>query len=168
MRGHSCATHRAISDSSRSTAWRLGRCRLHPSRPVSRRHTEARANFTPVTRSTTAPARSNVHRSASNPCAWAPCSNAAPAATGTVIPQPVNQVENRLRRGSAGGRPPGFDAEAYKQRNAVERCINRLKQWRGLAMRTDKLAIAYQAALHLAAILIWTRRCRPRTEGSQS
>ncbi|TGZ18219.1 hypothetical protein DV517_31920 [Streptomyces sp. S816] len=35
---------------------------------------------------------------------------------------------------------------------------NRLKQWRGLATRTDKLAIAYQAALHLAAILIWTRR----------
>ncbi|ELS57256.1 putative IS4 family Transposase [Streptomyces viridochromogenes Tue57] len=46
----------------------------------------------------------------------------------------------------------------YKQRNTVERCINRLKQWRGLATRTDKLAIAYQAALHLAGILIWTRR----------
>ncbi|CAL9357995.1 hypothetical protein SUDANB58_00598 [Streptomyces sp. enrichment culture] len=27
---------------------------------------------------------------------------------------------------------------------------------RGLAMRTDKLAIAFQAALHLTAILIWT------------
>ncbi|MFF6773271.1 IS5 family transposase [Streptomyces sp. NPDC012637] len=74
-----------------------------------------------------------------------------------VIPQPADQVGHRLRRGRAGGRPPGFDTEAYKQRNAVERCINRLKQWRGLAMRTDKLAIAYQAALHIAAILIWTR-----------
>ncbi|WP_445047445.1 IS5 family transposase [Streptomyces drozdowiczii] len=75
-----------------------------------------------------------------------------------VIPQPSDQIGHRLRRGCAGGRPPAFDAEAYKQRNAVERCINRLKQWRGLAMRTDKLAIAYQAALHLAAILIWARR----------
>ncbi|MFD5787246.1 IS5 family transposase [Streptomyces sp. NPDC127037] len=75
-----------------------------------------------------------------------------------VIPQPSDQIGHRLRRGRAGGRPPAFDAEAYKQRNAVERCINRLKQWRGLAMRTDKLAIAYQAALHLAAILIWARR----------
>lgn len=75
-----------------------------------------------------------------------------------VIPQPFDQVGHRLRRGRSGGRPPAFDAEAYKQRNAVERCINRLKQWRGLAMRTDKLAIAYQAALHLAAILIWARR----------
>ncbi|MEU6106120.1 IS5 family transposase [Streptomyces flaveolus] len=73
-----------------------------------------------------------------------------------VIPQPSDQVGHRLRRGRHGGRPPAFDAEAYKQRNAVERCINRLKQWRGVAMRTDKLAIAYQAALHLAAILIWT------------
>jgi hypothetical protein len=27
-----------------------------------------------------------------------------------------------------------------------------------LAMQTDKLAVAYQAAPHLAAILIWTRR----------
>ncbi|MGM7439874.1 hypothetical protein [Streptomyces tunisiensis] len=62
----------------------------------------------------------------------------------------------RSATGRGGGRPPAFDAETYKQRNAVERCINRLKQWRGLAMRTDKLAIAYQAALHLAAILIWT------------
>ncbi|MEV7380962.1 IS5 family transposase [Streptomyces lydicus] len=76
----------------------------------------------------------------------------------TVIPQPTDQIGHRQRRGRRGGRPPGFDAEAYKQRNTVERCINRLKQWRGLAMRTDKLALAYQAALHLAAILIWTRR----------
>jgi hypothetical protein len=28
----------------------------------------------------------------------------------------------------------------------------------GLAMRTDKLAVAYQAALHVAAILLRTRR----------
>lgn len=74
-----------------------------------------------------------------------------------VIPQPADQVGHRLRRGRAGGRPPGFDAEAYKKRNTVERCIARLKQWRGLPLRTDKLAIAYQAALHLAAILIWAR-----------
>ncbi|WP_406223536.1 IS5 family transposase [Streptomyces decoyicus] len=76
----------------------------------------------------------------------------------SVIPQPADQIGHRRRRGQLGGRPPAFDAETYKQRNTVERCINRLKQWRGLAMRTDKLAIAYQAALHLAAILIWTRR----------
>ncbi|WP_354402415.1 IS5 family transposase [Streptomyces sp. PvR018] len=51
-----------------------------------------------------------------------------------VIPQPSDQVGHRLRRGRSGGRPPAFDAEAYKQRNAVERCIARLKQWRGLGL----------------------------------
>ncbi|MFG2894798.1 IS5 family transposase [Streptomyces sp. NPDC048248] len=66
-----------------------------------------------------------------------------------VIPQPSDQFGHRQRRGRHGGRPPGFDRESYKQRNTVERCINRLKQWRGLATRTDKLAIAYQAAVHL-------------------
>ncbi|GGS89356.1 hypothetical protein GCM10010206_60040 [Streptomyces cinerochromogenes] len=75
-----------------------------------------------------------------------------------VIPQLADQVRHRRRRGSNGGRPPTFEPEAYKGRNSVERCIARLKQWRGLAMRTDKLAVAYQAAFHLAAILIWTRR----------
>ncbi|MET9591633.1 IS5 family transposase [Streptomyces sp. NPDC006516] len=75
-----------------------------------------------------------------------------------VIPQPADQIGHRLRRGRAGGRPPSFDAAKYKERNAVERCIARLKQWRGLALRTDKLAIAYQAALHVASILLWARQ----------
>ncbi|XMN11312.1 IS5 family transposase [Streptomyces griseobrunneus] len=74
-----------------------------------------------------------------------------------VIPQPSDQIGNRLRRGRQGGRPPGFDREAYKQRNTVERCIARFKQWRGPARRTDKLAITHQGALHLAATLIWVR-----------
>ncbi|MBP8535621.1 transposase, partial [Streptomyces sp. MK37H] len=55
-----------------------------------------------------------------------------------VIPVPADQHLHRLRRGSRGGRPPAFDREAYKQRNTVERCINRLKQWRGLATRYEK------------------------------
>jgi transposase len=59
--------------------------------------------------------------------------------------------------GRGGGRPPAFDKTAYRQRNVAERCINRLKQWRGLAMRTDKLAVHYQAALTLAGILLWTK-----------
>lgn len=59
-----------------------------------------------------------------------------------VISQPADQIGHRLRRSRAGGRPPGFDVETYKERNAVERCIARRKQWRGLAMRTDKRGIA--------------------------
>ncbi|MFD9573471.1 IS5 family transposase [Streptomyces sp. NPDC059982] len=73
----------------------------------------------------------------------------------TVIPEPSDQIANRKRRGARGGRPPLFDRVRYKIRNTVERCIARLKQWRGIAMRTDKLAIHYEAAAHVAAIAIW-------------
>ncbi|EFL29539.1 transposase [Streptomyces viridochromogenes DSM 40736] len=75
-----------------------------------------------------------------------------------VIPQPADQAANRKRLGRLGGRPPAFDREAYKQRNTVERCINRLKQWRGLATRYDKTATIYLAGLHIAAIFIWSAR----------
>lgn len=40
-----------------------------------------------------------------------------------VIPQPADQIANRKRKGSTGGRPPAFDKSAYKQRNTVERCM---------------------------------------------
>ncbi|WP_285731359.1 transposase, partial [Kocuria sp. NBRC 114282] len=39
------------------------------------------------------------------------------------------------------GRPPTFDAGAYRNRNVVERSFAYVKQWRGLATRYDKLAI---------------------------
>ncbi|MFJ4672528.1 transposase, partial [Kitasatospora purpeofusca] len=75
-----------------------------------------------------------------------------------VIPQPADQIANRRRKGRHGGRPPAFDREAYKQRNTVERCINRLKNWRGLATRYEKTATVYQAGLHIAGIFIWSAR----------
>ncbi|WP_460038297.1 IS5 family transposase [Streptomyces cavourensis] len=75
-----------------------------------------------------------------------------------VIPERADQQANRKRRGQAGGRPPAFDREAYKQRNTVERCINRLKQWRGIATRYEKTATIYLAALHIAGIFLWSTR----------
>ncbi|MTE24116.1 transposase, partial [Microbacterium sp. ZXX196] len=42
-----------------------------------------------------------------------------------------------------------------KGRNVVERCFNKLKQWRGIAMRSDKTVRSYRAAIALAATLIW-------------
>ncbi|WP_139346878.1 IS5 family transposase, partial [Sinomonas mesophila] len=68
-----------------------------------------------------------------------------------TIPEKADHAAARLRRGSRGGRPPAFDAEVYSGRNVVERCFNRLKGWRGLAMRTDKTARNYFAAITLAA-----------------
>lgn len=44
-----------------------------------------------------------------------------------MIPAKADQRANRMRRGRTGGRPPGCDWEAYKQRNTVERGINPLE-----------------------------------------
>lgn len=76
----------------------------------------------------------------------------------TVIPQPDDQIAHRRRRGSAGGRPPNFDAATYKGRNVIERSFNDHKQWRGLATRYDKLATVYRGGVVLRAITLWLRQ----------
>ena len=63
---------------------------------------------------------------------------------GVVIPAKANEVPD-----------PSFDREAYRERNVVERLINRLKQWRRIATRYEKRAANYLAMLTLAAIVLW-------------
>jgi len=65
------------------------------------------------------------------------------------------QRANRKIKGSRGGRPVGFDAEDYKNRNVVERAFNKLKNWRGLATRYDKHALIYRGGMVLASIILW-------------
>jgi transposase len=74
-----------------------------------------------------------------------------------TIPEREDQKAGRLRRGSTGGRPRTFDAAIYKGRNVVERCFNKLKNWRGIATRYDKTARSYLGGLTLAAALIWIK-----------
>ena len=50
---------------------------------------------------------------------------------------------------------PAFDRAAYRERNVVERLINRLKRWRRVATRYEKRAANYRAMITLAAILLW-------------
>jgi transposase len=71
-----------------------------------------------------------------------------------VIPE---RADHRRHRAHRPGRPPGFDAAAYKRRNVVERCVNRLKQFRALATRYDKTADAFRALVLFATILLWTQ-----------
>jgi transposase len=48
-----------------------------------------------------------------------------------------------------------FDRALYRQRNQVERLINRLKQFRRVATRYEKRADSYAAMLTLAMIMLW-------------
>ena len=50
---------------------------------------------------------------------------------------------------------PHFDRAAYRERNQVERLFNRLKQYRAIATRYEKLAVTYHALLIIASILLW-------------
>ena len=51
--------------------------------------------------------------------------------------------------------PRPFDAYRYKARNLVERFFCRLKQFRRIATRYDKLALRFNAFLQLACVYIW-------------
>ncbi len=74
-----------------------------------------------------------------------------------VCPERDDQTAHRAATGSRGGRPPAFDTDLYKQRNVVERCFNRLKQFRDLATRYAKRSAYYRASLTIAAIILWLR-----------
>jgi transposase len=75
---------------------------------------------------------------------------AALAARGTcaVIPP------RRTRR-----HPRGYDASRHAQRHSVERLFSRLKQFRRVATRYDKLDAHFLAFIHLAATVLWLRDC---------
>ena len=49
------------------------------------------------------------------------------------------------------------DAEAYRHRNRIERCFNRLKHFRRFATRYDRRIIHFTGFVHLAAARIWLR-----------
>jgi len=64
---------------------------------------------------------------------------------GAVIPR----LRNEPRRGVR------FDRAAYRERERIERLINRRKQFRAVATRDDKLAVRFHATVTLAAIVLW-------------
>lgn len=65
---------------------------------------------------------------------------------GTIPVIPNNPTRKRLHP---------FDHNAYKRRNLIERMFCRLKDWRRIATRYDKLARNFLSAVSLAAAIIW-------------
>jgi transposase len=49
------------------------------------------------------------------------------------------------------------DFAAYKTRNRIERCFNKLKHFRRLATRYDRRAIHFLAFIHFASAIVWSR-----------
>ena len=50
-----------------------------------------------------------------------------------------------------------YDTEIYKERNLVERFFAKLKQFRRVATRYDKLLVNFMGFVKLAAIAIWLK-----------
>ena len=51
--------------------------------------------------------------------------------------------------------PRQYDTYLYKERNLVERLFQKLKHYRRIASRFERLATTYQAMLSLVATMIW-------------
>jgi transposase len=63
-----------------------------------------------------------------------------------VIPPKSNRIEKIP-----------FNKRIYRKRNLVERCINKLKQFRHIATCYDRKASAYLVFVKLAAVRLWLR-----------
>lgn len=74
-----------------------------------------------------------------------------------AIPIKADQAAARLRRGSAGGRPPNFDKQRYRDRNTVERAVNKLRETRAVGTRYDKRDYIFRGTVAVSAIRIWLR-----------
>lgn len=64
-------------------------------------------------------------------------------------------IRYTIPRKSNEDRGGAFHKEIYRQRNRVERLINRLKQFRRIATRYEKRAANYAAMLMVASIVLW-------------
>lgn len=70
------------------------------------------------------------------------------AATGAVVVIPSNRTRKIIIP---------HDVVAYKRRNRIKRCFNRLKHFRRFATRYDRRTLHFTGFVHLAAAMIWLR-----------
>ncbi len=70
------------------------------------------------------------------------------------IRSPNGMTSGNVERRVRVDRSP-FDPVMYRRRNVIERCVNKLKQWRGIATRYEKRAVNYRAMVVVAALMPW-------------
>lgn len=68
-----------------------------------------------------------------------------------VIPHRKDELERMPE-------PPRFDRRSYRRRNAVERLVGRLKEWRRIGTRFEKLAVNFAAMIRIAFIRLYLAR----------
>ncbi len=66
--------------------------------------------------------------------------------TEAVIPSKINRLI-----------PIPHDKHIYKERNFVERFFSRIKQFRRVATRYDKLAVTFMGTVIMASIIMWLK-----------
>lgn len=74
------------------------------------------------------------------------CDRIAETGSEVVIPPKRNRTVQR-----------SYDPDLYKERNIIERFFNRLKQFRRVATRYDKLLANFMGFVKLATIAIWLK-----------
>jgi putative transposase len=74
------------------------------------------------------------------------CEKIAETGSRVVIPPRRNRALQR-----------SYDADLYKERNNIERFFSKLKQFRRVATRYDKLLVNFMGFVKLAAIAIWLK-----------
>lgn len=68
-----------------------------------------------------------------------------------VIPHREDELERMPE-------PPRFGRKSYRRRNAVERPVGRLKEWRRIGTRFEKLAVNFAAMARIAFIRLYLAR----------
>jgi transposase len=88
-----------------------------------------------------------VHREKIRPAIWRPDppSNAI-ASRVHAIPPKSNRYDGIT-----------YSRRLYEQRNLIERCFNKLKQFRHIATRCDRNALNYLAMVKIAIVRLWIR-----------
>ena len=66
------------------------------------------------------------------------------AGSEAVVPPRINRIVQR-----------DYNRDIYKQRNNVERFFQKIKNYRRIATRYERLTVTFSAMLHLVACVVW-------------